>query len=267
MLCLAIAWILTLMGAEAFAERYRFQWSPRFSVSEQYDDNVYLTTDNKEYDWITFLTPGVTFSLIGEEHEASLTYNFSLVQYARNDERSTVRHYLRLSGFQGIPIAKRLTLNLDDIFRVSEDPLGREEDFPTPSLRRGRGRYYRNVFDGRINWLLGPEDLVYVGFAHILLINEDPSCEDSQEFRPSTGFTYWFTVRYGFSLDYSYGNAEFDASDVSRTQMDDYQNTWESPLSVTGSTQEQKQTCLTPTTNWTMKAPGWDMTYTRRRWG
>jgi hypothetical protein len=217
--------ILTLMGAEAFAERFRFQWGAQLSVKEQYDDNIYLNLVDKEYDWITFLTPGLKLSLVREElPEASLIYEFSLAQYARNNDRSTVRHRLSLSGFRGIEIAKRVTLDLDDTFLISEDPLGSEEDFPSPSVRRGRRRWYRNVFDGKVNYLFGPEDLVYVGFAHTFLSNEDPRYEDSQGFRPSAGLNYWLTLRWGFLLDYYYGNVKYEPSDVPQREMDDYQS-------------------------------------------
>jgi hypothetical protein len=212
------------MGAEAFAERFRFQWSAQLTAAEQYDDNIYLLDDNREQDWITFLTPGLKLSLVREElPEASLIYELGLALYARNGNRNTTRHRLSLAGFQGIEIAKRVTLDLVDTFVISEDPLGGEQDIASPTVRTGRRRYYRNIFDGRINYLFGPEDFVYAGLAHTFLINDDPRYEDSLGFSPSVGFNYWFTHRWGFFFDYSFGNVEFDAGDGSQGQSVDYQ--------------------------------------------
>ena len=145
-----------------------------------------------------------------EETEAHLDYRFSLVGYADNNDLSTVRHNLSLTGFKGIPITARTTLDLDDTFFISEDPL--EVSAYVTSVRTTRDRYYRNTFLGRFNYLLGPEDTVYAGFGHIWLSNEDPGVEDSQELRPLIGFNYWFTIRYGFNAEYSYALAKFERS-------------------------------------------------------
>ena len=201
---------LAVHGNEARAERFRFQWGANLSVAQQYDDNVRLSDGGKEDDWITYVTPGIRLSLLMEETEAHLDYRFSLVGYAKNNDLSTVRHNLSLTGFKGIPITARTTLDLDNTFFISEDPL--EVSEYVTSVRTTRDRYYRNTFLGRLNYLIGPEDTVYLGFGHIWLNNEDPGVEDSQEFRPLTGFNYWFTTRYGFNAEYSYALAKFERS-------------------------------------------------------
>ena len=215
LLCLAIVFIATLTGAEAFAQRFLWQWSPRVSASEQYDDNVFLTTDDKTHDWITFLTPGLTLSLMTEETEdslATLSYDFSLVKYATNDELSEIRHYLTLSTFQGIPFAKRLTLALNGSLRISEDPFD-IIDVAQDVTRTAGGRYYSSDLGGRVDYFFGPENSVYAGFTHRMLLNEEPGVEDRREYLPTAGFNYWFNRRYGFAVDYSYSKADFDVSD------------------------------------------------------
>jgi len=212
LLCWTAVLSFQAMSTEVSAQPLLFQWGAMLTASEQYDDNIGLRDVNREYDWITFITPGLRFSLTRGEIEAALLYEFSLVQYARFDSRSTTRHALTLS-VPGMPVAERFTLDLDEVFRISEDPLGREGTEDVPSVRRGRGRYYANSVDARINYVFGPEDLVYLGFVHRILNNEDPRFEDSQEFLPSAGFTNWFSVHYGCTFDYSYGKAEFDVSD------------------------------------------------------
>jgi hypothetical protein len=64
-----------------------------------------------------------------------------------------------------------------------------------------------------VNYFFGPEDSVYAGFEHSLLINDESGTEDRQEYRPSAGLTYWFGARYGASVAYSYANADYDVSD------------------------------------------------------
>jgi hypothetical protein len=211
LLCLFMAvFIMTSQGNKAYAERFRFRWGARLSLSEMYDDNIGLRPVGTESDWITSLTPGVLLRLLTEETEAQLSYNLSLIHYAKSQDRGRVRHSFTLSGFQGIRIAERTTLDLDNAFHISEDPLEISEW--VTSVRNTRDRYYRNTFDGRIHYLIGPESSVRAGFGHMWLHNEDAGVEDSQRFSPTAGITYWLTVRYGFRADYYYRRGVFDVS-------------------------------------------------------
>ena len=219
---LAVLLCFAVVGSNAYAGPKRFQWSTRISVSETYDDNINLEKDNKEDDWITSITPGLTLTIMTEKTEVNLDYDLSFVSYARNEENNTVRHSLTLSGLKGIPIGEHLTLDLDESFQVSEDPI-ETSDYVT-SVRRTRNRYYRNTAGGRINYLFGEEDSCYIGFHHILLKNDEPDVEDSQRYQSTAGINYWFNIHHGFSLDYSYIRGEFDESDARGEfdESDDY---------------------------------------------
>jgi hypothetical protein len=202
---------LTLSSSDAFGERAQFQWSARISASEEYQSNIDLAEDNEEDDWITLVGPGLTLTLKTEETEASLDYDVRYAAYAENDQNNTFRHSLSLSGFRGIPIAEHVTLDLDESLHISEEPIEVSED--VTSERHTRDRYYRNTAGGRINYLFGERDLLYAGFHHVLLENDDPSVEDSQRYRPMAGITYWFNIRNGLNLDYSYTRGEFEVSE------------------------------------------------------
>jgi len=205
---------LAALGGEAVAEPFRFRWEGRISVAEQYDNNVFLSPDAEEHDWITFLTPGVTLFLIKEETDASLSYDFSLMHYARNDELSRVRHYLTLTGFEGIHVSERVALDLDAVLRISDDvfeiaPPGED----VTDIRDTRTRYYRTELGGRINYLFGPEDSVYVGFTHSMLLGEGPGSDDRHAYVPSAGLDYRFNLLYAIYVDYSFRKAQYDLTE------------------------------------------------------
>jgi hypothetical protein len=208
---LVICVSLSSSTSSALAEGAEFHWSARISASEEYDSNIYLQEDNEEDDWITLIGPGLTLTLKTEETEASLNYDIRYADYAQNDENDGVRHSLTLTGFKGIPVAEHITLDLDESLYITEDPIEISED--VTSERRTRDRYYRNTAGGRINYLFGERDFLYAGFHHIWLKNDDPSVEDSQRYRPMAGMTYWFNIRNGLSLEYSYSRGEFEVSD------------------------------------------------------
>jgi hypothetical protein len=208
---LTLVLFLSLVNREANAQSRQFEWSTRLSVSEEYDDNINLRSDDEEDDWITSVTPGLTLSVMMEETEVNLNYDLGFVWYATNNEYDEVRHSVTLDGLKGIPIAEHLTLDLDESFYISEDPVERSEDIT--SVRRTRDRYYRNTFRGKINYLFGEEDALYAGAHHTLLENDASDVEDSQSYGPIAGINYWFNIHHGFGLDYSYTRGDFDVSD------------------------------------------------------
>lgn len=207
MLALVGLTYLAFTSANSFAETKRFQWEARITASEQYDDNIDLDTDDEESDWITAVGPGLTLTALFEETEIALSYDITFSYYLQNDENNDARHRLMLSGLKGVPIAEHWTLDLDESFLVSEDPLEKSEQ--TTSVQRSRDRVYRNTADARFNYLFGEEDSLSFGLLHRLYITDDPDEEDSQEFRPGADFTYWFSLRHGLSLGYEYARATF----------------------------------------------------------
>jgi len=203
-LCLCV---FISMGS-ASAEERKFQWGTRLTVSEQYDDNVNLDRNNKDDDWVTVVGPGLTLAILTEKTPIALDYDFGYTHYARDTAGDTLRHTLTLRGLEGVPITKHLTLDLNESLYISDDPI--EEEEGVTSVRRNRRTYYRNTAGGRINYLFGEEDLLYVGFQHELLENNDSSVQDGQTYGPTAGIAYWFNIHNGLSLDFSYGRADFD---------------------------------------------------------
>ena len=61
---LVILLLISLISASAFAAQYNF--TPRVSARETYTDNVFLTDKNKEDDFITDVSAGGTFSILGK---------------------------------------------------------------------------------------------------------------------------------------------------------------------------------------------------------
>jgi hypothetical protein len=203
----------------ALAEEKKFQWSTRIAVSEQYDDNINLEEDDADHDWITSISPGLSLIALLEQTDVQLDYDLSYLDYARDQEDDEFRHHLTLSGFEGIRVSDRMTLDLDESLYISEDPV--EADETVTSVRRTRNRYYRNTTRARLNYAFGEGDLLYIGGQHILLENEEPSVEDSQSYGAMAGIAHWFTIRHGLSADFSYDRGDFDRSE----DFDSYDST------------------------------------------
>jgi hypothetical protein len=192
-------------STQAFAATAYYQWSARIGIAEQYDNNLNLSETNRESDWITLIGPSLTFNIKTEYTEAELAYDLRYAYYLRNNDNNGFRHYLNLSGLDGIPLSEKVTLDLVENLDISEDPIEINEQ--VTSTRGSRKRYYRNTAGARINYHFGERDTFSVGFNHFLLINNDSDVADSQRFQPSAGITYWFNIRNGIRLNYRFTRA------------------------------------------------------------
>jgi len=192
-------------SAEAIAATAYYQWRARIGISEQYDNNLYLSETDRKSDWITLIGPSLAFNIRTEDTEAELSYDLRYAYYLSNHENNTFRHSLNLRGLDGIPVSEKVTLDLVENLNISEDPIETSEQ--VTSTRRSRDRYYRNTAGGRINYHFGERDTFSAGFNHVLLINDDSDVADSQRFQPSAAITYWFDIRNGFRLNYSFTRA------------------------------------------------------------
>ena len=65
---------------------------PRATVTERFSDNIYLTKNDKEDDFITTPTVGFTAALPGQSTGFSLSYDGGYSFYAKNDESDGWQH-------------------------------------------------------------------------------------------------------------------------------------------------------------------------------
>jgi hypothetical protein len=202
--------VFVILPCPGFARTKQFQWTARITASQEYDSNINLDKENEEDDWITRVGPGLSLAILTEEAEVKLDYDMAFTYYARNQDNNIVRHDLTLSGIDNFPVSERMTLDLNNAFHVSEEPV--EVSKEVNSTRRTRDRYYRNTFRGRLNYLFGPQNSFYVGFNHDLLINDDRDLEDSNRYGPTAGIAYWPSIRHGLNFDLVYSWGHFEES-------------------------------------------------------
>ena len=67
---------------------------PRISLQEAFTDNVFQTSTDRRYDFITQITPGIT--ILGDSPGAQVTFDYapSLVWYARTPQETGVNQSL-----------------------------------------------------------------------------------------------------------------------------------------------------------------------------
>jgi len=212
----AVVLALSLFTFFSPARAQQITLTPSISVSETYDDNIYLDPQNERSDYITALSPGIALDMKKSRSELVLSYVPSFVFYGKNSEENTTRHLGNITYRQDIE--QRWKFQLTDTYVRSEEPLETTEGIET--IRRTRNPYQRNTGEARMTYLFGPEDKFTAGYRNDLLINEDPTIEDGTIHEPFVDLVKWFDKWNGMGLSYRYSVGEFTRDDGNINESD-----------------------------------------------
>jgi len=201
---------------------YSFQadFTPRISVNEEYSDNIYLSSGNKEHDYITSISPGFTLDLPGQRIGATISYEPSFVFYKRETDNNTIRQNAQFSGWSSL--SKNTRLELNNSFVRTEDPLEEDDLFletgeslrdPDHTVRQSREPYYTNTTSLDFIHQFGAADFFRMGYTYDILQNENPEDDDNKSQTSSLGLTCWFLPDMGFETDFSYTSAKYSGTD------------------------------------------------------
>lgn len=198
--------ILLIWPQQLFAA-VETEFTPSISISETYDDNIDLdrTDEDKKDDWITSISPGITFNVTSQKNSFSLNYSPSFVRYNEMDENDTTRHAFSFSS--NIGLSQHLEFNISDTYLKSEEPIEEMEDII--SVRETRNEYRRNSGDANIRFNFGASSMFELGYRHSWLENDDDAIDDGTISDSYASYTYWFNVKHGLEINAGYTKAEF----------------------------------------------------------
>jgi len=211
--------VLCGLGAAPAQAEVKYEITPRLELGMEYDDNLYLVSEDEQSDFITTASPAVTLDMVSEKGNLALEYGPTFAWYQDHDENNTVRH--RGSLTLNRALSKHLDFALSDTFLRSEDPLAESQQVEdVESVRETRNVYQRNTAQASLSYRFGPEDAVTGGLSHSWLENEDPALNDSTVLSPFVNVTYGLDVQNVLGFHYTYTDARFSVED--REAQDDY---------------------------------------------
>ena len=205
-LCSGLLFVFLLLSpSNSFAERYSVV-TASISVSEEFTDNLFLSRDGRESDWITTVTPALYYSLLGQHDEITVTYAPGFAWYYKNPDQNNVRQSASISGYT--ELGSHTELNVTDTFIRTEEPLGRDgsED---QTIDTSREPYSLNTATAEILHQFGPADTVNLGYTDTFRYSTDPDEEDSKSHAATLGLDYWFLPHIGTETDLTYTRGEF----------------------------------------------------------
>jgi hypothetical protein len=207
--------ILTLLIVQ-FPGLVFARWSliPHLYVEQQYDDNVFVTEDDKEDDFATIIAPGITMRYETPTRRIDLDYQYRRLYYYEFTDLDYDDHRGRLVA--GIDFGPRLSVGVRDVLIRSEDPIEftGTSQFERPSIRIGqRNKYIRNVVEPEATVRFGERNSLRLGYRNEILRNEADDVADQDTnaynalltFRPNTHNGLEFYSDY---IDQSYGSTD-----------------------------------------------------------
>jgi len=184
--------------------------TPRISIQEEYDDNIYLRSDNEESDWITLVSPGIALALEGTDTTMNLDYEAGFSFYQDHSVTNTTRHQGQLAWDQRL--TRHLRLQASDTFVRSEDPIWETEGL-IEDISRERRDYYRNTGEASLSYEFDPEDQITAGYRNRYLDDTSVWDEDSLGHEVFLNLDTWFGPRFGIGMTSRYNRSQFEQWD------------------------------------------------------
>lgn len=194
-------------------EETRVEILPTIVVGQAYEDNIFLTRDNKQSDFITTVSPGIIVNLGSTKNKLDLEYSPTWVWYREFSEKDTLRHNANVNFVHRF--TRRFSLNLKERYLRTEDPYVQALDpkLRTQNIRRTRNVYERNDADASARYQFGRRDSLSLGVSHGLLENEDPLLDDETDFGPYGALAYWIDAQNGVELDFRQVSYDYERDD------------------------------------------------------
>lgn len=241
--------ILTLLVAMLISPFWNFEsqaaqvlFTPELTLSESYSDNIFLTNQDEESDYITAAGVILTLDILGRTAGLQLSYNPTYNAHANYSELDYWRHSGRMVAWNDFGPNTRLQVT--DDYLETEDPLDQTNAFqiedvvqgPTITAdnnRRGRLKYRTNLAEARLTHNFTARDNVYAAVQHQLREEVDPppsaTVDDYTSWQPMLGFEYWFVQHWGVSFDGYYSNRDY----VDQNDRQEYRGTMRLSYAVT----------------------------------
>jgi hypothetical protein len=132
---LVLGAVVCLLGHGSASAQAGFYVTPSFSVSEEFDDNVFVSTTSPRSDFITRFTPGVELGYRSEPFTLLVSSSIDAEIYADNTELSDPANRKRAALALKYSPYRLLTLGLDVTYLDTQDP---SQVVPLTGIQLGR---------------------------------------------------------------------------------------------------------------------------------
>jgi len=202
---------------------------PSFTLSEEYNDNVFLDNRNRKSDFITGFTPGIAISYERPTYRLAAGYNFTAELFAQETQES--RAFDRQNFFLDTmwKVDPFLTLSLTDTFIFSTDTnlIAKE------SVATGRDRSLSNTLGVGAAYQLTEFWTLRGGASYTLERFSRSGLQDSDVYRVNVGADRRLSSRLTVGAGYEFGYFDIDNEEKTTTHTPRIGATWRATDTIT----------------------------------
>jgi opacity protein-like surface antigen len=223
---------------------------PSFTLSEEYNDNVFLDNSNRQSDFITGFTPGIAITYERPTYRLAAGYNFTAELFARETNESHAfdrQNFFLDTAWKVDPF---LTLSLTDTFIFSTDTnlIAREQ------VSTGRDRSLSNTLGAGASYQLTEFWSLRGGASYTLERFSRSGLQDSDVYHANVGVDRRLSSRLTVGAGYDFGYFDIDNEEKTTTHTPRIGASWRATDTITlalsgGPTVERResgQTRVTP---------------------
>lgn len=183
--------------------------TPTLTLSEEFNDNVFLDNDRKVWDFITGITPGLTFQVERPTYRISLSADATAEIFARESGQSDWLDRAGVLGEAVVRVDPRLTLTASETFIFSRDTF----QVATESVSTGRDQSFSNALALGAAFQADQRTVLRAGGSWTAQRYEDEEQIDSDAYRLLAGVDRAFTARLTGIAEYEFDHFAFDRLD------------------------------------------------------
>jgi len=202
------AYPLELVGLLAPpAQRGPFTLLPSISVSEEYNDNVHVDNRNRDWDFITNISPAISLSVNRPSYQLNAGYTFSAALYARGTLPNEAFQSQNFIGSGSWQMTRTLTLSASDSFVYNK---ANSNTVAVQGFSVGQQESLSNTLTPGMSWQMNAANTLNLGATYGLLrFLGSGNGADSDTYGINVGLTHAITQRFSGNIGYGFTYIHF----------------------------------------------------------
>ncbi len=196
--------ILILLSAP-LSSYAKFNISPSFGIEEKFNDNIFLSESDREDDFITTITPGITFNYEpNTQLKLDLDYNLNLRFYSRHNELddTSLREAQNIRFHNQFKPFNYFSLDITDVYR--RVPIDIRDSIAIENPFRNMTETNVVTLSPRITYPLTSTLLGSVGYSFTNVWYNADEGNNSNNHSVSVSLLKKFTSNFNTSLEYEF---------------------------------------------------------------
>jgi hypothetical protein len=209
--------------------RAPFTITPSLTITEEFNDNIFIDNDDKRWDFITGFTPGLAINFEDATRRLNLAYSFTAEVFARSPEEN---HAFDRQSFVGDAlwrVTPQLTLVVADTFAFTTDT----NLIGTEAVATGRDRAWTNTLSGGASWQFDRFTALRTGGAWTVERFDRSESQDSDVYRADVTLDRRLANQLSGTAGYQFAYFNIDRERTTFTHTPRLGVTWDPTDSIT----------------------------------